>query len=87
MRFLTISGKAASGKSSMLNILAKDAGRPVFSAQEMQDFLRLMKKGGSVVQLETETFVDEVTPALKKQIEALGKDYSNDYVVVMAIPA
>ena len=85
MRILTISGAAASGKTSALAILAANAKRPMYSGSEFSDLLRLMKRGGSIIKLETETFVDEVTPTLMKQIKELAKDYSNDYVIVVAV--
>lgn len=84
MRILTISGATGSGRSSALQILADNAKRPVYSAQEFSDLLRLLRKGGSFIQLETETFVDEVSPTLMKQIKQLEKDYANDYVIVVA---
>lgn len=83
MRILTINGAAGSGRSSALQILADNAKRPVYSAQEFADLLRLANKGGSIIQLETETFVDEVSPMLMKQIKQLEKQYDNDYVIVV----
>lgn len=87
MRIVNISGLPGSGKSTALHQLAQVAGRPVISGTELEFLFNMVKRGSSQITLETETFVDEVTPRQRKMINKFAEEnsakYGNDYLMVI----
>lgn len=85
MKIIKIIGKACSGKTTALSELASSRGTQVMHASSFKSLLPALK--AKLVALAPSTYVDEVTPELALEIEALAAEYPKTYFIYLAMYA